>query len=375
MEELIALRKYPLPHHVFILPGRIYLNNLPTPGPAAQLTASLGSSLVSSLYLYLTMKPTFTIQHVRCSHLIFCILAIPSILVIAQEACVKSCTKVSGINECIGAIPHTAADWDVLGTDVKNCYCIAAVNFAGCSPKCDISGFDPDTQGRVFGSWRYVNQVCADVVKTKVASGNDTATTTTLSFSTIPAQLLNTGVPTVALSAVPTPESSEPAAGTPSHSSPKGRTIAISVSLANLAVLAIGAGVWFWFRRRRQNQIEQSEEGQQSVVIGPDGFPVDQSGPNLVSPMRAEFRTDNIKEWIEEQERMKQQGVDMEPDAQTETLSVGYTLWSETDLCFTEMGADDARDRDMEPIAEEPIPEEPIPPGGEDEILSTYRVV
>lgn len=320
------------------------------------------------------MKPIFTIRHVRYSHLLFCILGIPSILVAAQEACVKSCTKASGINECIGAIPHTAADWDVLEGDVKNCYCVAAVNFSGCSPKCDTSGFDPDTQGRVFGSWRYVNQVCADVVNQFKASGNNTATATTLSFSTIPAQLLNTGVPTASLDTVPTPGSSEPANETTSHPSPKGRNIAIAVSLSNAAVLAIGVGIWFWIRsrRRRQTRIDQNDGDQQSVVIGPDGFPVDQSGPNLVSPMRAEFKSDTIKQWIEEQERMKQQGVNMEPDAQTETLSVGYTLWSETDLCFTEMGAEDARDRDMEPITEEPIPEEP---GGEDEIRSTYKAV
>lgn len=319
------------------------------------------------------MKPTFTIRHVRYSHLIFYILGIPNILVAAQEACVKSCTKVSGINECIGAIPHTAVDWDVLESDVKNCYCVAAVNFAGCSPTCDTSGFDPDTQGRVFGSWRYVNQVCADVVKVTIASGNNSATTTTLSFSTIPAQLLNTEVPTASLDAVPPPGPSEPTEEITSHSSPRGRNIAIAVSLANVAVLVIGVGTWLWIRsrKRRQKRIDQNDEDQQSVVIGPDGFPVDQSGPNLVSPMRAEFKNDTIKQWIEEQEMMKQQGVNMEPDAQTETLSVGYTLWSETDLCFTEMGAEDARDRDMEPITEEPIPEEP----GGDEIRSTYKAV
>lgn len=322
------------------------------------------------------MKSIFTIQHVRYSYLILLALGVPSILVAAQEACVKSCTKVSGTNECIGAIPHTEADWNVLGTDVKSCYCIAAVNFSQCSPNCDISGFDPDTYGRVFGSWRYVNQICADVVNqfkaTASPSANTTtATTTSMSFSTINAQLLNTEVPTASLDSVPSPGSgyqlsfNEP----PSSSSSTGRTIAISVGLTCFTALVIGAGIWFWFRRR-QKRIEECEEDQQSaVVIGQDGFPVDQSGPNLVSPMRAEFMPDTIQQWIEEQERIKQLGVRMEPDVHcaTETLSVGYTLWSETDLCFTEMGAEDARDRDMEPIKEEP--------GGEDEIRSTNTTI
>lgn len=356
----------------------IHLNNLPIPGPAAQLTAPLDSPLVSSIlstpYGNRTMKFTFTIQHVLYSHLTFCLLGIPSILVAAQEDCVKACTKASGTNECIGAIPHTDADWNVLGTDVKSCYCIAAVNFAGCSPNCDISGFDPDTQGRVFGSWRYVNQVCADVVnkfKATASLSTNTATSTSLPFSTIPAQLLNTELPSATLDSVPSP--GPPAPEPPSYSSSRGRTIAIAVSLSNFTVLVIGAGVWFWFRRRRQKRIE--EDQQSAVVIGADGFPVDQSGPNLVSPMRAEFKSDTIKQWIEEQERMKQLGVRMEPDAQTETLSVGYTLWSETDLCFTELGAEDARDRDMEPIKEEPGGEDEIRSTGEDEIRSTYAPV
>lgn len=321
------------------------------------------------------MKSTSTIQHVRYSHLILLAFGIPSILVAAQEDCVKSCTKGSGINECIGAIPHTEADWNVLGTDIKSCYCAAAVNFSGCSPNCDTSGFDPDTQGRVFGSWRYVDQVCVDVVnqfKATASPSTNTATTTSLTFSTIPAQLLNTEAPTASLDSVLSPESTaSPKPSEPSSSSSTGRNIAIAVSLVCFVVLAIGAGVWFWFRRRRQKRTEEGEEDQQSaVVIGADGFPVDQSGPNLVSPMRTEFKADTIQQWIEEQERIKQLGVRMEPDAQTETLSVGYTLWSETDLCFTELGAEDAedaRDRDMEPIKEEP--------GGEDDIRSTHAAV
>lgn len=314
------------------------------------------------------MKPIFTTPRVRYSHLI-CIFSIANILVAAQEACVKACTKASGTNECIGAIPHTAEDWNVLDATVKSCYCAAAVNFAGCNPSCNITGFDPDTYGRVFGSWRYVNQVCEDAVNQFKATASPnttpTPTPTPLSFSTIPAQLLNTEVPTAALEPVPGPPSTSPSS---SSSSSRGRTIAISVSLANFAVLSIAAGLWFWFRRRRQKRVEQSDGDQQSaVVIGADGFPVDQSGPNLVSPMKAEFGNDTINQWIEEQERIKQMGVNMEPDAQTETLSVGYTLWSETDLCFTEISAEDTRDRDMEPIKEEP--------GGEDEIRSTSGVV
>lgn len=329
------------------------------------------------------MKYTFTIQHVRYSHLILLVLGVPSILVAAQEACVKSCTKASGINECIGAIPHTEADWDVLETDTKSCYCVAAVNFSGCSPNCDISGFDPDTQGRVFGSWRYVDEVCADVVnqfKATASPNSPTTTTTSLAFSTIPAQLLNTEAPTASLDSVPSPSKSSKSLESSPSSSDTGRTIAISVTLTCFAVLAIGAGVWFWLRRRRQKRTEEGEEGEEdqksAVVMGQDGFPVDQSGPNLVSPMRTEFKADTIQQWIEEQERIKQLGVRMEPDAHTETLSVGYTLWSETDLCLTEMGAEDAediedarnaRDRDMEPIKEEP--------GGEDEIRSTHATV
>lgn len=330
------------------------------------------------------MRLTSTLQHARYPYLILCILKIPGILVEAQEDCVRNCTKSSGINECVGSIPHDDSDWNALDTSVKSCYCSATTAFSQCSPTCSTDGFSPDLQGRLFGSWRYVNQICGDVVdqfKVTATSNNNTATSTaTSTFTTIPVQLFHTeSTATGTLDSVPAPTGStfttptgDSSAGSSTHSSSsKARTIAISVSLANFGAVVIGVGLWLLFRNRRkrkeQNKRGSGDQQRAMIVIGPDGYPVDQSGPNLVSPMRGDFKSDTIKKWIQDQERMKQLGAKMESDTMTETLSVGYTLWSETDLCFTEMGAEDSRD--METIKEEP--------DGEDEIRSTsvYRTV
>lgn len=306
----------------------------------------------------------------------------------AQEDCVKNCTSASGINACVGNTPHTDADWNALDTSTKNCYCKAVTDFSVCSPNCSTDGFTSDVYGRLFGQWRYVNQICGDVVdqfKSAASAGNNTATSTQ-TFSTIPVQLFHTettAAPKKTLDPVPGPNSNpstlttstgapsstdspEPSTTSSHASSSKVRTIAISVSVVNFVLLVIGVSIWLLFRNRRK-RLDQNGHGKENlrsavIVIGPDGFPVDQSGPNLVSPMRGDFKSDTIKKWIQDQEKMKQK---VESDTMTETLSVGYTLWSETDLCFTEMGAEDVRD--METIKEEP--------DGEDEIRSAHRIV
>lgn len=323
------------------------------------------------------MKSTFMARHAQYLYLIFYLLTVSSVFVTAQEACVKGCTTSSGINQCQGAIPHNETDWSALTDTVQSCYCIAAVKFAGCSPGCSTVGFTADVQGRSFGMWRYVDEVCKSAVDEFLATASISSNTASISPTSSGSTSVNpqtttsttTTAPTVgAVSAGVPPEDTQPIPTTtesaplptdsalpveeehPSSSS-KVRTIALSVTLANVGALGIGIALWLLFRRRgRRSQVTQhiyvnGDTTNAMIMLGPDGFPVDQTGPNFAAVVKGGFKSETVKRWIQDQQKTK------EVDATTESSSAGFTMWTETDLCPTEMGLEDGRA--MEAIREE----------------------
>ncbi|RPA96957.1 hypothetical protein L873DRAFT_1810447 [Choiromyces venosus 120613-1] len=283
----------------------------------------------------------------------------------AQEACVKSCTQHSGINQCRGDIPHDQAAWDVLDASIHDCYCLSAVRFAGCRPNCTLDGLPSNIVGRVMGVWEFVNPVCKDAVDefskaaeskgVKTGSPEFTAALaeafhTNVSSSVVAAAtgtpsagnmtVTSTGIaqvtppPTVLPSSTPTTQPS-------TNNEAQTRTIAISASLSTSFLLATVFIFWSWARRKRHMLSDQESPLGGGVNSG--GLPGDH---RIIEDPKAQ----GIKRWVAEQERIKQLGIKMDPDAASETTSTAYTMWTDTDLATTEVG-----ERELSPIREEDI--------------------
>ena len=304
-----------------------------------------------------------------------------------QEACVRSCTQKSGINQCRGDIPHDQVAWDALDAPIHDCYCLSAVKFSGCRPNCTLDGLPENIVGRIMGVWEFVNPVCHDAVEqlSKAAesqgvktgspeftailsqafhtdASSSAAPTATGPGSTLGAGETgvaggtNTNINGTGRSADLTPHSPTPTTTTTTIATKNGPnkgqtvTIAISVSLSTSFFLAIAFIFWSWARRRRQMISDQ-----ESSDADWDGLP----GDNRITV--EDPKTQGIKRWVAEQERIKHLGVKMDPDAASETTSTAYTMWTDTDLVPTEMGD---HERELPPIREEDG--ESSGPGGTD---------
>ncbi|KAG0640107.1 hypothetical protein HOY80DRAFT_1000437 [Tuber brumale] len=293
----------------------------------------------------------------------------------AQEACVRSCTQNSGINQCRGDIPHDQVAWDVLTAPVHDCYCLSAVKFSGCRPNCTLDGLPENIVNRVMGVWEFVNPVCKNAVeevsKSAESKGARTgtpeftailaeafhtesnSTTTAAATVTVAAAAEQTIIPTggnaneTASSHVtppptvlPSPSASSTTRGGGTNNEGRATTIAISVSLSASFFLAIAVMFWSWARRRRHMRSDQES---------PDAVGGGMPGDNLIIVVE-DPKAQGIKRWVAEQERIKQLGIKMDPDAASETTSTAYTLWTDTELAPTEAGD---RERELPPITEE----------------------
>ncbi|KAI5837142.1 hypothetical protein DFP73DRAFT_569555 [Morchella snyderi] len=286
------------------------------------------------------------------------ITAYTGLLASAQETCFKACTRDSGINECPGSTPHDDEAWTALDTSVHTCYCDAAVLFSVCSPGCSTLGFSADAFGRSLGQWRYIDGVCNSTVASFTAtavistnsaynpaytvpySGNLTAAiaTPTASSNSSNSTPISTTLTTPIPTATPLSGSSSSTPST-SSSSPSARTIALAVSLSIVGAITITAALWLLLRRRRRVQLTQNiyeTRNAMVIVVGPDGLPMSPDAPEYPPEMR-DPNNENVKRWIAEQQ-------EREPD-----LSVGYTLWTDTELALTDAGdMDQERERDRE---------------------------
>jgi len=83
---------------------------------------------------------------------------------------------------------------------------------------------------------------------------------------------------------------------------------------------------------------------QESPDADGDGLP----GDNRITV--EDPKTQGIKRWVAEQERIKHLGIKIDPDAASETTSTAYTMWTDTDLVPTEAGD---HERELPPIREE----------------------
>ncbi|KAG0133591.1 hypothetical protein HOY82DRAFT_261222 [Tuber indicum] len=291
----------------------------------------------------------------------------------AQEACIRSCTQNSGINQCRGDIPHDQVAWDALTAQVHDCYCLSAVKFSGCRPNCTLDGLPDNIVGRVMGVWEFVNPVCKDAVekvsKSAESKGARTGTpeftailaeafltesiSSTAAASTVTVGAGQTGIPTGGnangtgssyVTPPPTVLPSSSASSTPrgggTNNEGRASTIAISVSLSASFFLAIAFMFWSWARRKRQMRSDQ-----ESPNASGGGTPGDNRIIIVEDP-----KAQGIKRWVAEQERIKQLGIKMDPDAASETTSTAYTLWTDTELAPTEAGD---RERELPPIREE----------------------
>ena len=304
----------------------------------------------------------------------FLLLATP---IAGQEACVKSCTQNSGINQCRGDIPHDQAAWDALDAPIHDCYCRSAVNFSGCRPNCTLDGLPDNIVGRVMGVWEFVNPVCKEAVeavsKTVESQGVKTGSPeftailaeafhTDVSSSVAPAatgagSTLEAGETGIVRGAnmsingtgrgadgMPPPPPTSTATIATQHDANKGQTvtIAISVSLSTSFFLAIAFIFWSWARRKRHMLPDQ-----ESPNADWDGLP----GDNRITV--EDPKTQGIKRWVAEQERIKHLGIKMDPDTASETTSTAYTMWTDTDLVPTEVGDHERELPPMPPIREE----------------------